>query len=152
MNSANNWFVHDHSQHGENLAGCRQAIKAGDWDKASSIFEEFVTQLKSHMRQEEEEIFPNYVALVKISHDPTQALRTEHDRINSFVKEMQHLIKTHDSKHGLECLHQLEQEINIHEEKEEKIFLPMAGYVLDTKFWETRRKPGTSGPIESGHK
>lgn len=150
MSSTQNWFVHDHSQHEENLSRCKQAIKQEDWDKASSIFEEFVTALKSHIVHEEEEVFPTYVALVKISHDPTRTLRAEHDRIISFLKDMQGFITTHDSVHGLECLQRLEDEITKHEEKEEQIFLPLAGYVLDAKFWETKGKPGSSSAFASG--
>jgi len=144
MRSTQNWFIHDHYKHEETLSTCKEAIKLEDWDKASSIFEEFVTALKSHIIHEEEEVFPTYVALVKISHDPTRALRAEHDRIIGLLKDVQQFIKTHDSVHVLECLQRLEDEITKHEEKEEQIFLPMAGYVLDAKFWETKGKPGSS--------
>lgn len=150
MSSTQNWFVHDHSQHEENLASCRQAIEKQDWDKANSIFGEFVKALKSHITQEEEEVFPIYDALVKISHDPIRLLRAEHDRIISFLKDMQQFIKDHDPERGLECIRQLEDEISKHEEKEEEIFLPMAGYVLDDKYWEAKGKANSTGEIASG--
>lgn len=150
MNSAQNWFVHDHSQHEENLARCKEAIKQEDWEQAGLIFEEFLKELKTHIVYEEEEVFPIYDALVKISHDPLRSLRADHDRIISFLKDMQQFIRTRDSENGLECLLRLEVEISKHEEKEEEIFLPMAGYVLDDKFWETKGKPGSSSAFASG--
>lgn len=149
MNSKKNWLVHDHSQHEENLSRCKEAVKSDEWDKASSIFKELVKDLKSHITQEEEEVFPIYEALVKISHDPIRTLCTEHDRIISLLKDVQQSIKTRDSEHGLECLYRLEDEVIKHEEKEEDIFLPMAGYVLDARFWETRRQSATSSAVAS---
>lgn len=133
MSSVQNWLVHDHLQHEENLSRCKEAIKLEDWDTAGLIFEAFVTDLKSHIVQEEEQVFPIYDALVNIPHDPTGTLRTEHDRIIGFIKDLQQLLNIHDSEHGLECLLRLEDEITRHEEKEEDIFLPMAGYVLNIK-------------------
>jgi len=149
MNSSQNWFVHDHTQHEQNLSRCKEAIKMDDWDKASSIFNEFVTELKSHIAQEEEKVFPNYIALVKITHDPTKSLRAEHVQIFSFLKDVQQFINTHDAVHGLKSLQRLEEEISKHEEKEEEIFLPMAGYVLDPKYWETRGQPGSAGSVDN---
>ena len=138
MNDTKNWLVHDHSQYEENLNLCREAINLADWDKAGSIFEGLARQLKLHMLQEEEEVYPTYAALVKISHDPTLTLRTEHNRIVSYVKDMQGFINTHDSTNGLECLQQLKDLISKHHEKEEDIFLPMSGYVINEKFEEVR--------------
>ena len=145
MNSAQNWFVHDHSQYEEKLSSCKEAIKLEDWEKADAIFQELVTQLKLHITQEEEGVYPIYDALVKIPHDPTRTLRTEHDRIHCFMKDIKQFIKTHDSKHGLECVDRLEDLLIRHQDKEEDIFLPMAGYVLDFKFDDIKGKLGSSG-------
>ena len=150
MTSTQNWLLHDHSHYEENLSRCQDAIKSKDWDKADSIFKQLVKDLKLHILQEEEVVFAIYDALVKISHDPTRTLRTEHDRIISFMQEANQFITTHDSEHGIECLRRLKDLMIKHHEKEEDIFLPMAGYVLSSKREDIMDKLNASSFSESG--
>ena len=46
---------------------------------------------------------------------------------------MVRVIKNRDSDHVLECLVHLEKQMIKHHEKEEDIFLPMAGHILDAR-------------------
>ena len=147
MKSSHNWFVYDHTQYEENLSRCKEAITLADWEKAGLIFAELVTELKMHIAMEEEEVYPIYDALVNISHDPTRTLRAEHERMISFMNDIQQFIKKHDSEHGLDCVDRLEQLITKHQEKEEDIFLPMAGYVLTVKPQKARAIPDSSTAV-----
>lgn len=142
MNRSKNFFVHDHSQYEETLSLCHEAIKREDWDEAGSLFEELVRELESHIHREEEVVFPVYKAMVKISHDPIMALHTEHERIISILKDMQQVFRNHDLQHVRESIDLLKDLIRKHHEKEEDIFLPMAGYVLK----DYREQPAACSP------
>lgn len=50
MNETSSWLAHDHSKYDVALAECEIAAEAGEWKNATRLFDEFVDDLKVHMR------------------------------------------------------------------------------------------------------
>ena len=130
MNKIDNWLTHDHSWQEEILARCQDAVDVEDWSVAKSAFQELISELKRHIMQEEEVVYPAYDAEVKAPNTPTDSLRDDHEKIIAFLKDIRDMIETEDSDHVLDCLGQLEKLMSKHHEKEEDIFLPMASLIL----------------------
>jgi hemerythrin-like domain-containing protein len=131
MRKVDNWLLHDHSQHEELLERCQEAVEIEDWDTADSAFRELYAEMKWHITQEEEVVYPAYEAEVGAPDEPTAALRAEHHKIIDFMKDLREVFGSRDSEHVLDCLAQLEQLMIKHHEKEEDIFLPMASRILE---------------------
>ena len=143
MNSSDNWLMHDHSEHEELLSRCREAVEVEDWDGAGSLFNELIDELKWHIRQEEEVVYPAYETEVGHTGGPTAALRLEHVRILDFIHDTQRVFSSHNSEAVLDCLERLEQLLIKHHEKEEDIFLPMASLILQDSREEVMQKMRT---------
>ena len=152
MNSADNWLVHDHSLYEELLTQSQDAADIGDWGAVDHIFKEMINSLKQHMTLEEEVLYPAYEARFQTHHSPTKALREEHRKIVRFRRDMLLVIKSRDSEHVLDCLHQLENLMIKHHEKEEDIFLPMASIILEDNRDELTEKLHTFDVTKSTRK
>ncbi len=135
-----NWLNHDHLDHELLLQDCQAAAEQEDWKGVKRVFEQLVTGIKVHMLMEEEVLYPAYEAAVNTPHDPTQALRDEHTEIVRLLRDLSHVLKTNDSELFLDSLLPLEKVMMKHHEKEEEIFLPMAGHVLFPQRDEIMRK------------
>jgi iron-sulfur cluster repair protein YtfE (RIC family) len=135
-----NWLNHDHLEYEELLLDCRAAAEAEEWRSAKELFEKLVAHVKVHMLIEEEILYPAYEKAVNVPHGPTKALREEHDEIYRLMRDLSHVLKTNDSDLFLESLLPLEKVMIKHHEKEEEIFLPMAGHVLLAQREEIMRR------------
>jgi hemerythrin-like domain-containing protein len=140
MNSTDNWLVHEHTLYEDLLSLCLEAVEVGDWGTVDRSFHELVTHLKRHMALEEEVLYPAYESAPNVPQGPTMALREEHTNIVGLIQDMARVIKTMNQEHVLECLVQLENLMVKHHEKEEDIFLPMAGHFLQASHDELLRK------------
>ncbi len=140
MNSKDNWLVHEHSLYENLLSQCQHATEVEDWGTVDFAFNELVTHLKRHMALEEEVLYPAYEATPHAPQGPTVALRDEHSQIVRLVRDIARIIKTRDSDPVLESLAHLEYQMIKHHEKEEDIFLPMAGTILNDSRDELLRK------------
>ena len=124
------WLVHDHSQYEELLIECCDAVQLEDWAGVEPLFAELIARLKTHMAMEEEVLYPAYEAMSEFPKRPVQSLREEHDKIVRLACDVMRLLKTHDSDHVLDSLLSLEAALIKHHEREEDVFLPMAGHLL----------------------
>ena len=140
MNRSDNWLLHDHSQQEELLSRCQEAVEIEDWDKANLTFRKLLAELKWHILQEEQVVYPAYEAEINTPGEPTAALRSEHRKIMAFMNDMLQVFASQNSEHVLDCLNRLEQLLTKHHEKEEDIFLPMASLILKDIREEIQKK------------
>ena len=140
MSSESDWLHHDHRVFEASLAECEAAAEQEDWKAVRRLFDSLVARLKSHMRMEEEVLYPAYENLADVSHGPTLALRKEHDEIVRLVRDVSHVLGTNNSERFLEALAPLDRVMMTHHDKEEEIFLPMAGHALLEKREEILQK------------
>ena len=152
MNSTGNWLVHNHSEQEELLFRCQEAVEVEDWESANLAFRELIMRLKSHIELEEEVLYPAYESRVEAPQQPTESLREEHSKIVQFIRDMNRLFASRNSDSVLECLARLENLMIKHHEKEEDIFLPMAGSVLEAGREELLQKMNDFDASKSNRK
>lgn len=130
MSESYDWLIHNHSEFETSMYEFSDAVEQEAWDEAESAFAQLVEGLKAHMAMEEEVLYPAYEKRQELPQEPVLALRAEHDLIVRMVRDLARIIKVRDSEHTLAALLPLEQVLIAHHEKEEDIFLPMAGQFL----------------------
>ena len=125
MSDSVNWLVHDHRKYEAALDECEMAAGAGQWKEAVRLFNNFVDDLKLHMRMEDEVLYP----LFKEEHgDPSgviEDLSEEHEELVRLVQDLAYVIKTNDVDHFEESLVPLHKAMARHNEHEEAVFLSM---------------------------
>ena len=146
------WLVHDHSQYEELLIECCDAVQLEDWTTAEPLFRELISRLKTHMAMEEEVLYPAYESMSNFPQRPVQSLREEHDNIVRLARDVMRVLKTHDSDHVLDSLLSLEAAMIKHHEREEDVFLPMAGHLLMAQRDELTHQLKTFNPANAQRK
>jgi len=140
MSKTDNWLLHDHSHLEDMLVRCQEAVETPDWADVERTFDGLVSQLKIHMALEEEVLFPAYESASHAPQGPTGALRDEHSDIVLLFRYLARTIRTREPDPVLDALEVLENRLLKHHEKEEDIFLPMAGFILRDSRAELTRK------------
>ncbi len=130
MSESYDWLIHDHSEFESLLYEFTDAVEQEAWARANELFKQLIAGLKAHMAMEEEVLYPAYESNQNLPQEPVVALRDEHDNIVRLVRDLAQVIKNRDSEHTLQSVLPLEQALISHHEKEEDIFLPMAGRFL----------------------
>lgn len=130
MKSTEHWLVHDHTQIEGLLRNCREEAYIYDWWALDRYFRELVDQLRYHMAQEEEVLFPAFDEKCEPTHELTVELLEEHDQIIDCIKDIRRLI---DNKIKDEIIERVEELVTLHvahDGKEEKLLLPFASHLL----------------------
>ncbi len=130
MKETSNWLAHDHSKYDSALAECEMAAEVGEWKNAACLFNEFVDDLKIHMRLEDEVLFPFYVKEVGDPEGNIIDLSEEHDEIVRLLQDLDYIVKTGNFEHFLDSLEPLHKAMTDHSKHEESIFLCMENDAL----------------------
>ena len=125
MNSTSNWLLHDHHKYDMTLDECEAAADTGEWKKAKRLFKDFVTDLKLHMRMEDEVLYPLFVADNGDPEGLITHLSDEHDYLVRLVQDLMSIINANNFDHFLDSLPPLHQAMNLHNKHEEQVFLNM---------------------------
>ena len=125
-----NWLNHDHQNFEEMAYKCRTTCDDGDRTSVMRLFEKLTSNYESHVRIEEEVLFPAYEALSGVSIEPTTSLKADHIQIFRLIRHISQQLD-HSAHANLgEDFSLLYQTLRRHHEKEEEIFLPMASEAL----------------------
>ena len=130
MKSAEHWLVHEHTQFESLLRECHAAADISDWWAVEQLFTKIVEQLRYHMAQEEEVLFPAYDAKCGPSNMQSKELQNEHSVIVENLCKLDKYIIDRDSDSAHDSIAALELAMHEHNEKEEKVFLPYASRLL----------------------
>lgn len=130
MKSAEHWLVHDHTQIEFLLGELDEAGRTQNWQILKRSLKELIRQLKLHMAQEEEILFPAYDARTGPPHMSTTLLRKEHREIIRLLTELSAALKVEDLPTMRAVMPELQTAMLQHHEREEKVFLPMASRIL----------------------
>jgi len=130
MKSTEHWLVHDHTEIEQLLGECYNAADISDWWALEQFFAKLVTQLRYHMAQEEEVLFPAYDAKCEPSHMQTQELYNEHSEMIASFRKLNKYIINRESDKTFDFIVALQLSMLEHNEKEEKVFLPYASHLL----------------------
>lgn len=126
----NNWLLHDHRRYEDLLHECERSAVARDWPSTEKRLHDLVALLKGHFLMEEVVLFPAYEELVDTPTSPTRHLRAEHDQVRQHLTALSQAMRTQDLEGFLDAFMRLKQVMDVHHEKEEELFLPMAGHAL----------------------
>lgn len=130
MHEAKNWLLHDHRHYEEVLVDCKHLALQGDWQGTEQRFHDLVALLKGHFLMEELVLFPAYEGLVAVPRAPTEHLCNEHNRVRQHLKALAQGVRARETQRFIESWSRLDQLMAVHHEKEEELFLPMAGHAL----------------------
>jgi iron-sulfur cluster repair protein YtfE (RIC family) len=130
MNDSDNWLLHDHRKYEGILAKCRAAFAGQDWKQTEWWFHELLSLLKGHFLMEEQVLFPAYEGLAAAPPGPTRNLRKDHDEIRALLRQLSVSLDAREPGEFSNSLASLEACMGQHHEKEEELFLPMAGHAL----------------------
>lgn len=125
-----NWLLHDHRRYEDLLYACERSVTARDWSGTEKCLHDLVALLKGHFLMEEVVLFPAYESLIDTPDSPTRHLRAEHDQIRHHLTELSRAVYDRDLEPLLDTFMRLKQLMDVHHEKEEELFLPMAGHAL----------------------
>lgn len=130
MKSTEHWLVHDHTQIEDLLRRCCEEAEIYDWWALERYFTEFIGQLRYHVAQEEEVLYPAYDARRAPEHMFTDDLYEDHSRIIDIIGKIHRLIEGQEKEGLVELFKQLVDVMFEHNQKEEHVFLPFASHLL----------------------
>jgi hemerythrin superfamily protein len=130
MSETSNWMVHDHRKYELALNECEIASGANDWKEAIRLFNEFVSDLKLHLRMEDEVLFPLFKTEVGDPNGDIAELNDEHDDLVRLLNDLAYVIKTRDFDHFGSSLKPLKKAIFKHNAHEEAVFMQMGSDFL----------------------
>lgn len=108
------------------------AFQTGDWDVARTTYAQFETQLTTHLRVEEELLFPDFE---KVEPVETALLKDEHARIRARLFELGVGVDLHQTR--LPAIEELAQSLRQHADRENKLLYRWADrFYSDTSRFE----------------
>jgi hemerythrin-like domain-containing protein len=118
-------MVHDHRKFETALENCEIAAGAHEWKEAIRLFNNFTSDLKLHMRMEDEVLYPLFESEVGDANEDLAELNDEHDTLVRLLNDLACVIKNRDFDHFEESLEPLKQAMFEHNAHEEAVFKRM---------------------------
>jgi len=146
MNEPTNWLVHDHRKYDEALEHCELVAGAGEWKEAVRLFNEFVEDLRLHMRMEDEVLYPLFAEETGDPGDEITDLADEHEDIARLLRDLLTILKTNDIDHFEASLAPLHEVLRQHNAHEEKVFSKLGSDSLLTRRDEILARLGKLQP------
>ncbi|HLK93190.1 MAG TPA: hemerythrin domain-containing protein [Polyangia bacterium] len=112
-----------HRRLDEMLDRVEMAVEIGSWSDARSGFACFQSELETHMRIEEDLMFPSFEAITGPGFGPPAVMRAEHGQIQGLLTAIEGLLR--DEQSIDEAAGTLEMLLSAHNAKEERIVYPM---------------------------
>jgi iron-sulfur cluster repair protein YtfE (RIC family) len=112
-----------HRRLDEMLDRVKKAVDIGSWSDARSGFARFQSELETHMRIEEDLMFPSFEAITGTGFGPPAVMRAEHGQIRGLLTSIEGLLR--DEQAIDEAAGALETLLPAHNTKEERIVYPM---------------------------
>ena len=141
-----NWLNHDHQQFEMAVHRCRDLCDSEDWTALRDEFRQFAASYESHVRLEEDALFPMYEEQTQASSEPTDSLREDHAQIFRLTSHIEAALRRDDRQGIASDVALLYRTLSKHHEKEEEVFLPMASELLladkDNILAELKRRAG----------
>jgi len=130
MTSIVDFMTQDHRHCDDSYAAAEEKVAAGRWDEAGQSWTRFRDALETHLKREEDFLFPAFEAQTGNSQGPTAVMRIEHEQMRSLVSEMDEAIVARDADTFLGLAETLMILTQQHNMKEEQILYPMSDQVL----------------------
>ena len=121
----------DHHAHCDELFALAEAkAGAGRWTEALEAFGAFRRELESHLRGEENVLFPAFEAATGARCGPTEVMRQEHQRMRALLEQIALALTGHDADRVDDYASTLLILMQQHNLKEESMLYPMCDAAL----------------------
>ena len=130
MTSISEFMTQDHRHCDGRYARVEKQVAAGQWDEAGQSWSEFRNDFDTHVKREEDCLFPAFEAKTGNTEGPTAVMRMEHEQMRALISEMDAAMTARDADSFLGLAETLMILTQQHNMKEEQILYPMSDRVL----------------------
>lgn len=130
MNEITDYLTDDHEHCDRLFADAENAVAAGQWERAASLFDDLMRDTLRHFRREEEVLFPEFEATTGMVGGPTRVMADEHIQMRNTLEGMAAAVAGRDTQAYLGLSETLLMLMQQHNMKEERILYPMADQAL----------------------
>ena len=125
MDTITSFLTADHRLADELFAGAQQRAARREWAECSRALAKFRAALESHMKLEEEMLFPAFEQATGMDGGPTAVMRSEHREMLQQLDALASAITTGNGDGFDELARSFLHILDAHSMKEEKILYPM---------------------------
>lgn len=118
-------MTNDHRRCDELFAQAEQDVASLKWETAQLSVGNFIQGLKSHLKHEENILFPDFEETTGMTQGPTMMMRQEHDQMREILVEMEKAITNKNQDRYIGLSDTLLLFMQQHNMKEEQILYPM---------------------------
>ncbi len=133
MESIEGYLSVDHKRCDQEFAEMETCVVNKSWEEARQACEKFSHMLNTHLRMEEEILFPEFEKVTGAAGGPTQVMKMEHEQMRNTVSELIHKIDSEDYRASAGLMETLMILMQQHNMKEEQILYRMADQMLAGK-------------------
>lgn len=130
MDPISDYLTEDHEHCDDLFAEAENAVAAGDWNRASDRYAEFMRATLRHFAREESILFPEFESHTGMTGGPTVVMREEHGQMRHAMEGMAAALSRRDANGFLGLSETLLMLLRQHNLKEERILYPMADRAL----------------------
>jgi len=127
---------HHHKHCDERFVSTEAAVVDKDWTTAERLLPDFIAEMETHFRTEEEALFPAFEAATGLTMGPTRMMRLEHAKMRELFGQMNAALANRDARDFAGVAETLLVLMQQHNMKEENILYPMCDRGLDTQSGE----------------
>ncbi|QUM81351.1 hemerythrin domain-containing protein [Moritella sp. 5] len=125
MHTIPDFMTAQHRHCDDSFIAAESAVSATNWTEAASQWLIFTTDLKTHLEQEENILFPAFEQATGMTMGPTQVMRAEHAQMRQLIAEMNQQLSSQNKDEFLGLSETLMILMQQHNMKEEQMLYPM---------------------------
>lgn len=124
---------HHHKHCDDLFIAAEAAVADRDWNGAQQMLPDFIAEMETHFRTEEETLFPAFEAATGMTMGPTRMMRVEHAQMRELFGQMSSALAGRDGTAFAGAAETLLVLMQQHNMKEENILYPMCDRGLDAQ-------------------
>jgi DUF438 domain-containing protein len=125
MHNIRDFMSTDHRRCDDIFVDVEQAVSAGDWDRATTVYAQFQNAVLQHFSAEESLLFPAFEEKSGMYMGPTQVMRGEHVQMRELLDAARDALVAKDADDYSGNAETLLIMMQQHNMKEENILYPM---------------------------
>jgi iron-sulfur cluster repair protein YtfE (RIC family) len=132
MDTITSVLTEDHRYADDLFAAAARAAADGVWNECERQLQHFRAALETHMKIEEETLFPAFEQATGSKAGPTAVMRHEHRQMLALLDDLAGATGARDAKRFDSLAQSFMTVLNMHSAKEETVLYPMCDRVVDT--------------------
>ena len=140
MDTITSFLTEDHRYADTLFAAATEAAAKGAWRECGEHLVRFRAALESHMKIEEEVLFPAFEQATGIDAGPTAVMRSEHQQLLKALDAINTARVASDAQQYGSLAHSFLDLLNMHSAKEETVLYPMCDRLVTSLSGEKVRQ------------